>query len=74
MSAQDKEILLKETDKYVDDHLDLFLRFERTAWTEHKKLALTTLGDCFHLTFAMAAYPKKKDRAVEIVRQIFKTG
>ncbi len=73
MSASEKEIIFKETEKYVDDHLDFFLRFERETWTNGKKLNLTTTGDCFHLTFSMAAYPKNKGSAIELVKQIFKT-
>ena len=71
IASQDKEIILKEADKYVDDHLDFFLRFEREPWVLEKKLILTTKGDCFHLTFSMAAYPKTKDRAIELVRKVF---
>ena len=71
MSPEDKKTILSETEKYVDDHPDFFLRFERDAWAADKKLILTTKGDCFHLTFSIAAYPKKKQVAVALVKQAF---
>ncbi len=73
MTKKDKETVVSEANFRVDEHLDLFLRFEKPLWMNEKKLALTTSGNCFHLTFTLAAFPKKKARAIEMVKEIFKT-
>lgn len=73
LSREDRKAIVDEAEKYVDEHPDFFLRFGREPWLRDRKLALTTTGDCFHLTFSMAAYPKRKERAVSLVREIFKT-
>jgi len=74
LSEQEKKQLVQEADSRIDDHLDFFIRFDKEEWMSHKKLKLTTQGNCFHLTFAMAAYPKNKERAVALVKEIFKTA
>ncbi len=74
ISAKDRELIADEAEMRVDDHLDFFIRLDKEAWILGRKIILTTLGDCFHLTISLAAFPKRKDRAVALVRQIFKTG
>ena len=74
ISAEDRQSVANESEQRVDNHLDFFLRFDRESWVAHRKLALTPKGECFHLTFSMAAYPKSRERAAALVRQIFKTG
>ena len=71
--VQDKQTILQEIDSRVDDHLDFFLRIDKMEWLTHERVSLTSSGDCFHLTFAMAAYPKSKERAIALVKEIFKT-
>lgn len=73
ISEEEKKTIITGAEQRVDDRLDFFLRFDREPWLTERKLALTTTGDCFHLTFSMAAYPKRKERAVSLVREIFKT-
>ncbi len=74
LSNEEKLQIIQEAELRVDDHLDFFLRFDKEEWMQHRKLQLTTKGNCFHLAFAMAAYPKSKERAVALVKEIFKTA
>jgi len=71
ISEEEKKTIITEAEQRVDDRLDFFLRFDREPWLTERKLVLTTKGDCFHLTFSMAAYPKSRERAIALVKQVF---
>lgn len=73
LNTEEKKQIFQEAESRVDEHLDFFLRFDKDEWMQNKKLKLTTKGNCFHLTFAMAAYPKSKGKVVALVKEIFKT-
>ncbi len=73
LSNEGKNQIYTEAESRVDKHLDFFLRFDKDEWMQNKKLKLTTKGNCFHLTFSMAAYPKSKGKAVALIKEIFKT-
>jgi RNA binding exosome subunit len=74
LPPEEKSQLCQEAESRVDEHCDFFLRLDKNEWMGNRKLKLTSSGNCFHLTFAMAAYPKTKERAIMLVKQIFKTG
>lgn len=53
----------------IDDNGRFFMRFERKA-LDHGKVILTDGGDCYHFSILIAAYPKNRTRAIEIVKEM----
>lgn len=66
-----KQLLLNQADSRLDDEMCFFIRFDKEQWLENSKLLITDDGNCFHLKLTIAAYPAKKEKALETLKQIF---
>jgi RNA binding exosome subunit len=71
ISAEEKELLVKQYLTRVDDDLNFFLRLEKKALIANE-LKLTDGGECFHIKIHLACYPAKVELGKEAVKQIFK--
>ena len=69
-----KELIFKQLNSRLDNDFNLFLRFDKNKLLKENRLWLTDKGNCFHFKIAIAAFPKKKEKATEIIRKIFKRG
>lgn len=69
LSQQQKELLVKQTETRVDDECRFFLRLDKNKLLEGKYW-ITEKGDCYHIKILIAAYPAKKENAVEIVKKL----
>ena len=67
---QQKEIL-SQAESRLDKDLNFFLRFDKGQWLNEKKLLLTDSGKCFHIKNSIAAFPKKREVALSVVRNLF---
>lgn len=72
INTEDKKTIFTQIDSRLDDNLDFFLRFDKSALLNENKLRLTDSGDCFHIKMSIAAFPAKKEKAIDILNQIFK--
>jgi RNA-binding protein len=68
-SKEDKEILLSQLESRLDSSLHFFLRLDKDKLM-NGEYSLTETGNCFHFTIAIAAYPHKREIAIDIVKQI----
>ena len=66
-----KRQILSQVDSRLDKNLDFFLRFDKDSWIKEKKLVLTDSGKCFHLKISIAAFPKKREIALNVVNNLF---
>jgi RNA binding exosome subunit len=66
---EDKEILLNQLESRLDNSLHFFLRLDKDKMMEGE-YKLTETGNCFHFTIAIAAYPHRREIAVNIVKRI----
>lgn len=66
-----KNKILQQIESRLDRNMDFFLRFGKDAWINDKKLELTDSGKCFHVRISVAAFPKKREVALNIVRELF---
>jgi RNA binding exosome subunit len=71
MDADQKSAVLQQAESRLDENLDFFLRFDKYAWVNDKILRLTDSGKCFHLRISMAAFPKKRELALNAVKGLF---
>lgn len=72
LREEDKQLLFHQAEQRVDEDLNFFLRFEKKSWMENERMILTEKGDCFHLKMNLAAYPKKREKGVLLVKEMFK--
>ena len=71
MDSEQKTLILQQSESRLDQNLDFYLRFDKDLWIEDKKIALTDSGKCFHLKISIAAFPKNREVALNIVKELF---
>ena len=59
-----------QTESRLDENLDFFLRFDKDSWVNDKKLILTDSGKCFHIKMSIAAFPKKREVALNVIKDL----
>jgi RNA binding exosome subunit len=67
-----KKLLLRQAESRLDKRLHFFIRFDKLNLITYKKLLITDSGECFHLELSIAAFPSKREVALEIIEKIFK--
>ncbi len=72
MGEEVKERILMQVESRLDEKCNLFLRFSKEKLMEENELWITDQGNCFHIKINVAAFPKKKEIAVDIIRNVFK--
>ena len=70
LDENQKNQILQQIDSRLDKNLDFFLRFDKNSWVNEKKLLLTDAGKCFHMMMSIAAFPKKREVALSVVRNL----
>ena len=71
LDKSQKELVLNQSESRLDKNLDFFLRFEKDSWINEKKLILTDSGKCFHIKMSVAAFPKKREIALNAIKDLF---
>lgn len=71
LSKSDKETMLMQAESRLDKNLDFFIRLDKDLWINEGKLVLTDSGKCFHLKISIAAFPKKREVALKIIKDLF---
>lgn len=72
LTDEQKQLILKQAGSRLDENLKFFLRFDKDKLIKEDKLELTDKGNCFHIKISIAAFPSKKEKALEIVKSLFK--
>ena len=67
LSGAQKQQLLEQEDR-LDARLDYFLRFRKQ---DLPLLVLTDKGECVHVKISLAAFPKSRERALAIIKEVF---
>jgi len=63
-------LLMSQRWSRLDENLDLFIRLSKAQLFE-KKALLTDSGDCFHIRIGIAAFPRRRETALNIIEKIF---
>lgn len=71
IGEEQKKLILEQLESRLDDNLDFFLRFDKNEYIKNNKLKLTDSGNCFHMEIRVAAFPKKREIALGIVKGVF---
>jgi len=71
LDKKQKELILSQSESRLDENLDFFIRFDKEGWIKNNKLELTDSGKCFHLKINVAAFPRKREAGLKIIRELF---
>src|SRR3989338_710954 len=71
LDENQKNTILAQLESRLDKNLDFFLRFDKDLWINEKKLVLTDSCKCFHLKISIAAFPKKREIALNVINNLF---
>ncbi|MBI2656310.1 hypothetical protein HYX03_01050 [Candidatus Woesearchaeota archaeon] len=74
LDENQKNQILQQADSRIDKNLDFFIRFDKDSWIKEKRLMLTDSGRCFHVKISIAAFPKKREVALSVVRDMLKNA
>jgi RNA binding exosome subunit len=65
-SEEQIELLKKQIDSRLDDHLHFFIRLDKDALLKDK-IEITDSGNCFHIKMSIATYPASKEKARNLI-------
>lgn len=68
LSEQQKELIKRQAESRLDENLDFFLRFDKDKIIKEKKLWIIDGGNCYHVRMSVAAFPKRRETALDVVR------
>ena len=71
LDEEQKKLILEQVESRLDDNLSFFLRLDKSEYLKNNKLKLTDSGNCFHIMISVAAFPRKREIALNIVKGIF---
>lgn len=69
LNEQQKSMVVKQEDR-LDEECNFFIRLDKEKLM-NGECWITDSGDCYHIKISVAAFPKKKERAKQVVEQIF---
>jgi RNA binding exosome subunit len=70
LDSSTKKRVLNELNNKMDDKGNLFLRFDKQR-AYQGDLKIIEHGDAVHVKIKIAAYPAKKEKAMELAKEIF---
>ena len=71
LSEKQKTLLISQAESRLDAEYDYFIRIDKERWIKEREIRLTDSGDCFHIKLALAVFPKKKEKAIELIEKLF---
>ena len=71
LDEDQKKLIISQLESRLDVNLDFFLRFDKNEYLKNNKLKITDSGNCFHIEISVAAFPKKREIGLGIIRKVF---
>lgn len=69
LGPEQKDTLIKQLDTRIDEECNFYIRLDKEQLSEDK-YSLTDSGNCYHIKIVIAAYPAKKDSAIQAALQM----
>ena len=67
----DKSMIISQLESRLDSGLHFFLRIDKETWINERKIMITDSGSCFHMRISVAAFPKKREIALKLMKELF---
>ena len=71
LTKEQKELLLRQIETRLENELNFFIRLDKNKLINNSEFFITEKGNCFHIKISIAAFPAKREKALEVVKQIF---
>lgn len=71
LTQEQKDLLLSQAESRLDAEYDYFIRIDKQKWIEDRQIWLTDSGNCYHIKITLAAYPKNREKALDLVKKLF---
>jgi len=70
LNQEQKTLILNQAESRLDHNLDFFIRLDKEKLLKDE-IQITDSGNCFHIKISIAAFPKKRDIALDIIKKLF---
>jgi len=71
LTGEQKNLLVSQAESRLDTEFDFFIRIDKDEWIKERKIWLTDSGNCFHMKFSLAVFPKKREGALQLINKLF---
>lgn len=71
LSQEQKELLSYQSVSRLDSHMHFFIRLDKQKLLKDQ-YEITDSGDCFHIKLHIAAFPSKRENALETIEKLLK--
>ncbi len=65
--GDEKKTLLEQIDSRLDNELNFFIRLDKEMLLKDK-FVLTDSGNCYHVRISVAAFPKRREKAIAMLK------
>ncbi len=72
LSEEQKKLLKRQAESRLDESFNFFIRVDKEKILNENKVEITDGGNCFHIKMNIACFPRKQEKAMEIIQNIFK--
>ncbi|MBI5398275.1 hypothetical protein HZB03_02315 [Candidatus Woesearchaeota archaeon] len=72
LTEDQRQLLISQKESRVDDDCRFFIRLDKRKLIDENRWWITDGGNCFHIRFALAAYPLKKDIGTCMIEELFR--
>ena len=73
LTKEQKEQLSIQKESRLDEELNFFIRLDKLQMLEGKT-EITDSGNCFHIKIHIAAFPAKRQQALEVIDKLLNAG
>lgn len=70
LAKETKKVILNQAERRLDENFNFFLRFDKNLLLNENEYRLTERGNCIFIKFKIAAFPKNKENALAIIKEL----
>lgn len=71
LTPEEKELLSDQANSRLDNHMHFFIRLDKDKMMQGQ-YKITDSGNCFHIKLHIAAFPSKREVALEAIEKLLK--
>ncbi len=71
LSKDQKALIRRQAELRIDAEFNFFIRLDKEKLLEDKYW-ITDSGNCFHIKINIACFPRKREKAIKLIEEIFK--
>jgi len=71
LTPEQKELIKRQLESRLDEEFNFFLRLDKEKLLNNE-FWITDSGDCYHIKANIACFPRNREKAAAVLREIFK--